>query len=556
MDAVFSPIPAGADGAEQSGSTHLVTTARDTTAAIWALDMHGPAPRLTDPRVLAGHSDWVNSARFSPDGRRMLTVSDDGSAVYWDPDNPSGYVRLCGHARRVGSGQFSSNGAFIVTASADDTALVWDRLALDRHLKERLSDPGGDGGLLENLDCLAPSPVTPLMVLQGHTDDLTGAAFCGDDRYVVTASHDDTVRLWDLTRRAEPRILARGSSSAVGVDINWSGELIAAAFEADRAVVVDAEGVRQKTLGFAGSVDFIPERRASRDGDYVLTTAKDDPASRNRTLVLEWPVARGNPATLAEGGPFNTAVYGPDGDRFVTSNLRRFAEVRKVNRERLDCCEGYGRRNLYAEFSHDGTRIVTAMVNGTAVVGAAPGMPATGQLPEPTLLEGHAAFLTMATFSPDDRLVATASADGTIRVTPADDPGAGWQLEGHGKTVTSVAFSRDGKLLVSGSDDGTARIWNVDGSGEPIVLTADGSAIRSVKFTPDGRQVVTASNDGAVRVWRFLWEDLLQYLDDSTRICLTVEQRMDYLNEGREAARAGHGACEKRERNMGVRSGT
>ena len=174
----------------------------------------------------------------------------------------------------------------------------------------------------------------------------------------------------------------------------------------------------------------------------------------------------------------------------------------------------------------------------------------------PTPLEGHTAFLTMAAFSPDDRLVATASADATIRITPVENPSGGWQLEGHGDTVTSVAFSPDGKLLVSGSDDGTARIWNVDGSGEPIVLTADGSAIRSVKFTPDGRQVVTASNDGAVRVWRFRWKDLLQYLDDSTRICLSVEQRMDYLNEGREAARAGHSACERRERKMGVRSGS
>jgi WD40 repeat protein len=556
MDAVFSPGPGGSDGSEPRGGTHLVTTSRDTKAAIWELSMHGPVPHLTEPRVLAGHSDWVNSARFSPDGRRMLTVSDDGSAVYWDPVNPSGYVRLCGHSRRVVSGQFSSNGAFIVTASADDTARVWDRVALDQHLQRRLSDPTGESAsLLENPDCVATSPVTPLMVLQGHTDDLTGAAFCGNDRYLVTASHDDTVRLWDLTRRAEPRVLARRPSSAVDVDVNWNGELVAAAFENDRAVVVDLQGGNRKTLGFAGSVDFIPERRASRDGDYVLTTAKDDPASRSRSLVMEWPVAQGNPATLAEGGPFYTAVYGPDGDRFVTSNLRGFAEVRKVNRERLDCCEDHGRRNLYAEFSHDGARVVTAMVDGTAVVGAAPGTPASGQVLEPERLEGHTAFLTMAVFSPDDRLVATASSDETIGITRVGGSGGSRTLGRHGGTVNSVAFSPDGSLLVSGSDDGTARIWNVDGTGKPIVLTADGSAIRSVKFTPDGRQVLTASNDGAVRVWRFLWEDLLQYLDDSTRICLSEQQRMEFMNEDREAARIGLAACEQRERNTASSEG-
>ena len=87
------------------------------------------------------------------------------------------------------------------------------------------------------------------------------------------------------------------------------------------------------------------------------------------------------------------------------------------------------------------------------------------------------------------------------------------------------------------------------------MLTADGSTVRSVKFAPDGRQVLTASNDGAVRVWRFQWNDLLQYLDDSTRICLSVQQRMDYLNERREAAVAGHQACENRERELASSGG-
>ena len=154
------------------------------------------------------------------------------------------------------------------------------------------------------------------MVLQGHTGDLTGAAFCGEDRFVVTASHDDTVRLWDLARRAEPQILARRASRAISLDVNWDGSLVAAAFESDPALVVDLEGNVQKTLDEAGSVDFMPAPRARRDGDYVLTVAKADPASSRYALVHEWPVAPGNPATLAKGGPFNTAVYGPDGDRF------------------------------------------------------------------------------------------------------------------------------------------------------------------------------------------------------------------------------------------------
>jgi hypothetical protein len=154
----------------------------------------------------------------------------------------------------------------------------------------------------------------------------------------------------------------------------------------------------------------------------------------------------------------------------------------------------------------------------------------------------------MAVFSPDDRFVATASSDETVSITPVDGLGESRVFADHNGTVNSVAFSHDGRLLVSGSDDGKAIIRDIGGSGEPIVLTADGSAIRHAEFSPDGRRVITASNDGGIRIWRFGWEDLLQYLDDSTRICLTIEQRMDYLNENRDAASTNYDDCQRRER--------
>lgn len=143
----------------------------------------------------------------------------------------------------------------------------------------------------------------------------------------------------------------------------------------------------------------------------------------------------------------------------------------------------------------------------------------------------HRGFVTMAVFSPDDQYIATASVDKTIRLSSVDDSENERVFIGHTGRVNSVAFSPDGKRLVSASEDGEARIWNTDRTGEAIKLRADGSAILDATFSPDGRRIITASRDGSVRIWRFLWKDLLGYLDEATRVCLSVDQRAEFLQE-------------------------
>jgi WD40 repeat protein len=92
--------------------------------------------------TLAGHTDWVTSAAFSPDGQRVVTASDDGTARVWDAATGQGLHTLAGHTDWVSSAAFSPDGRLVVTASADNTARTWfasldDLLAAAARLVQR-----------------------------------------------------------------------------------------------------------------------------------------------------------------------------------------------------------------------------------------------------------------------------------------------------------------------------------------------------------------------------------------------------------------------------------
>ena len=118
----------------------MLTGSRDKTAKLW--DQHGKA--LV---TLAGHSDPVNSAVFSPDGGLIVTASSDATARLWDGDGKP-LATLAGHAGTVNSAVLSPDGSRILTASDDKTARLWEVFPDPQTLVDRVK--------AEVLRCLTP----------------------------------------------------------------------------------------------------------------------------------------------------------------------------------------------------------------------------------------------------------------------------------------------------------------------------------------------------------------------------------------------------------------
>nr|VFJ46503.1 MAG: WD40 repeat [Candidatus Kentron sp. FW] len=314
-----------------------------------------PSPSESTPQLVidtGGHKAVINDVLFTPDGRQLISVSDDKTIRIWDtgsgellrtlrgqtgagdegklyagalsPDGRwlavGGYTKhdeIClidlqapadaplrlleGHSDVILSLAFSPDGQRLLSGSGDGTARLWD---LSTALEAGVSTP---------LDTGLQTGKT-LKILRGHEAPIYAVAFSPDGARLVTGSLDHTLRLWDVSTSLDTGIStpldAGGKRKLVKVLAGHTDDVMAAAFTPDGKYLL------------SGSDDQTIRLWDGRDGKFIKQLAEQD--SRVSSLAIS---PDGKKVLSGPGyPPYTVNVFAiPSGQR-----LRRFTEHKNV----------------------------------------------------------------------------------------------------------------------------------------------------------------------------------------------------------------------------------
>ncbi|MBE9127099.1 MULTISPECIES: serine/threonine-protein kinase [unclassified Coleofasciculus] len=116
-------------------------------------------------------------------------------------------------------------------------------------------------------------------------------------------------------------------------------------------------------------------------------------------------------------------------------------------------------------------------------------------------LRSHVSSINAIAFSPDGKILASGSADRTVKLWNLIHMTLRCTLSGHSSLVDAVAFSPDGHLLASGSWDYAIKIWNLETEEWIHNLSEHSGWIKAIAISPDGQLLVSGSTDKIIKFW-------------------------------------------------------
>ncbi|MEY2975954.1 MAG: TIR domain-containing protein [Prochlorotrichaceae cyanobacterium] len=506
-----------------TNGVHLVTADRNGTLKLWS-----EAGELL--REIQAHNQPIFKIVFAHQSQTLWSASADGTVKHWNLEDGTLLATLQ-HDRLVHSLALSPDDRLIATGSGNGILSLWDATTGQRRFSQ-----------------------------EAHQSVISDLKFAQQGRFLISASWDNTMGIWQLDGTLINRIEDHGAPvQSLALDPSNAQILLSGSWD---GTVRFWSGDFNKLIEFNSRNQVVRDLEFSADQSSLWVVGSDRQLEKwNWQSVTSQSILSGHNNDIA-----SIAIH-PQENWIATGSWDGRISLWTKTGEFLRFLEGHRDRVTDLEFTADGQFLLSSSSDGTLrrwnltqapatiptdilarsqdemngfalsadgrwlVTGSANGhwqlLNFGGQVV--STIHGHNAPIMDVAFLTGSEYILTASLDRTIKVW--DHDGKLIQtLTGHLKGIPKLAIHPKGNIFASIGIDRTVRLWELKADKVSPLVTIRGyrEGVLAVAFSPDGQFLATGDAGSQVLIWK--WQSLLNPEQLLQQACSWLE---DYLNPDR-----------------------
>ncbi len=495
--------------------------------------------------ILEGHQDRITALALTPDGKKMISISSDGSLIVWKiesniniskililsidssellalavhPKKPlvvvgasDNTLRLWnietqkllakwpGHERTIRSLAFDSEGKILASVGNDSLVKLWD---IDT--QQNLINFTGHSSNVSSISYLPAQTNIPVKAAPGQYGQW------------ISGGQDNKVRIWQSSGTLD-RILEQVRWQVSSLSLRPNGQQLVVGAEDGSISIWDIKNFQENYI-LAGPKAPITQILMSEDKSLAVTSSED-------SCIYIWEPQYGRILRKLEGhkAPVQSIAISSDNKRLVSGSEDGQMLI-------WNCANG----NLVSQIAaHHGRIMALAFLseNKLLSVGYFDKIIKIWNLNVNVCLakmDGHERWIQAISLTQDRKILATASRDNTVRLWNLETMIGYKVLRGHDNSVTCLAFSPDQKQLVSGCYSGPIHIWDIESGACQMILRGHNDLVASVAFSSDGNRIISSSRNKISHIWDTQTGEILHTLEGQIEATEAVKSSSPYF---------------------------